>query len=171
MEHELDIYRLTEQRQELANLVDGHFNLKSIFKFERESIPDWCDVERHIEDWRMWADSLLLSQAECFRDLRCALQAQLETQECSESLNTRFIWQCSIMDGTMHSNFVKSAKLRALLQASSDAVKSLPDHVSLSTRLVLLKALVRKARATRFRDTMPRVLVKGLPAIMCGKDA
>jgi uncharacterized protein YehS (DUF1456 family) len=49
------------------------------------------------------------------------------------------------------------------------ALDTLPARVSSKTRHALFKAIVGKGYALRCRDTMPRILVKGLPAIRCGR--
>jgi hypothetical protein len=173
MESELDIYFLTEQRHELESRIVDHFTLKSIFdfNFDLEAIPNWSSLEKHITDWHMWAGDLLMNQNQCFTELRVALETRAVTEGIPVHLNSRFTWSCSSMNGSLYFNTKKMMNLHVLLTTSSEAVKGLPEHVSLSTRLALFKALVRKAYKARFRDTMPRVLVKGLPAIMCGKDA
>jgi hypothetical protein len=81
----------------------------------------------------------------------------------------RFKNLCSFAEYAKFSSDREIRLLDGLCAQALAALDTLPVRVSSKTRHALFKAIVEKGYALRFRNTMPRILVKGLPAIMCGR--
>jgi hypothetical protein len=171
----------TKQREVNKDQAFKHFNIETIFeivdkkkKLEilRPLTPvDMQDLREAVFEWHMCAGQILDWHYSTMMDLRDSLTELSQTEGAIPHEDPRVVRVCSEFEYSTYIYDKQVKSLFTLAMTAVDAVRGLPAHVSVSTRKALFKALLQKAMRFRFRHTMPRVLVKGLPAILCGKDA
>jgi hypothetical protein len=127
-----------------------------------------CSILSTVTQWKTTVLSLAQGKEDINKEL-LSLYAQRAAKEgLTLQEDSRYK---SLLSGAEYAKYRSDQEIRlldGLCAQALAALDTLPARVSSKTRHALFKAIVGKGYALHYRVAMPRVLVKGLPAIRCG---
>jgi hypothetical protein len=128
-----------------------------------------CSILSTVTQWKTTVLSLAQGKEGINKEL-LSLYAQRAAKEgLTLHEDSRYKYLLSGAEYAKYSSEREIRLLDGLCAQALAALNTLPVRVSSKTRHALFKAIVGKGYALRCRDTMPCVLVKGLPTIRCGR--